>query len=161
VSSPASPGVRSFGEADLEALLELNRLRAGVTAPGLRELESRFASAFAADRRLAVYGSLAPGRANHGQLRDLPGEWHPGLSVTGELVRRGWGANLGYLALHWSATGPPVAVQLFVSEQLPLHWARLDEFEGPDYLRILVPVASAGVVVAVANLYAARAEPTA
>jgi gamma-glutamylcyclotransferase (GGCT)/AIG2-like uncharacterized protein YtfP len=161
VTSPAFSGTRSFGEADLEALLELNRLRAGAATPGLRELESRFASAFAADRRLAVYGSLAPGRANHSQLRDLLGEWHSGLSVTGELVRRGWGADLGYLALLWSATGPDVPVQLFVSEQLPLHWARLDEFEGPDYLRILVPVASAGVVVAVANLYAARPGPAA
>jgi gamma-glutamylcyclotransferase (GGCT)/AIG2-like uncharacterized protein YtfP len=30
-----------------------------------------------------------------------------------------------------------VAVQLFESPDLPHHWARLDEFEGSDYRRVL------------------------
>ena len=108
---------RSFLAADAEVLAELNRLRAREPPAGLDDLESRFASAFDADRHLAVYGSLAPGRSNHDQLRDLTGNWHSGLSVTGELVHRGWGADLGYPALHWRPTGPPVPIQLLVSEQ--------------------------------------------
>jgi hypothetical protein len=45
---------------------------------------------------------------------------------------------------------------MFVSEELPSHWARLDEFEGPDYQHIVVPVLAGARVVAVANLYASR-----
>ncbi|HET7065550.1 MAG TPA: hypothetical protein VFI49_14855, partial [Rudaea sp.] len=63
---------------------------------------------------------------------------------------------LGYPVLRWSTSGPAVPVEMFVSDELPGHWPRLDEFEGPDYLRIVVPVFSGTGVVAVANLYAAR-----
>lgn len=105
---------------------------------------------------LAVYGSLAPGRQNHHQLSALSGTWRTGLTVTGHLEDRGWGAGIGYPALVWSASGPPVAVQLFVSDELPAHWARLDAFEGDDYARIVVPVRDGDEVVALANLYAAR-----
>ena len=52
--------------------------------------------------------------------------------------------------------GASVAVDMFVSEELPSHWARLDEFEGPDYQHIVVPVLAGARVVAVANLYASR-----
>lgn len=76
------------------------------------------------------------------------------LSVTGELVHAGWGDDLGYPALRWSPGGSAVDVQLFVSADLPSHWARLDEFEGSEYLRIVVPVHSQDGVVALANLYA-------
>lgn len=148
-----------FGEIDLGALGELNALRARAPSQRskrLRQLEREFSSRLGADRRLAVYGSLAPGRSNHHQLQDLRGEWHSGLSVTGDLIDRGWAAGIGYPALRWSRTGPPVTVELFVSGDLPLHWARLDEFEGADYLRIVVPVHSAATRVTVANLYAAR-----
>ena len=42
--------------------------------------------------RLATYGTLAPGRQNHGQLSDLPGRWLVG-HVRGSLIEAGWGAN--------------------------------------------------------------------
>ena len=48
--------------------------------------------------RLATYGTLAPGRQNHGQLIDLPGRWLVG-HVRGSLVDAGWGAKLGFPAL--------------------------------------------------------------
>lgn len=145
-----------FRAADLDAIVELNALRA--VGPSLRrqELERHLSGRFSAQCRLAVYGSLAPGRSNHGQLQHLRGDWHSGFSVRGELVDRGWGAGLGYPALRWSASGAAVSIELFVSDDLPLHWARLDEFEGTDYLRIVVPVYSGASAVAVANLYAAR-----
>jgi len=145
-----------FCDADLEALLELNALRASGKSARLLQLETQFSGRFLPEHRLAVYGSLAPGRANHHQLQDLRGEWRSGCIVRGDLAGRGWGAALGYPALRWSPSGPAVPVELFVSADLPRHWARVDEFEGTDYLRILVPVLSVTGVIAVANLYAAR-----
>lgn len=148
-----------------EAMARLNGLRAreiqaartGDDAAGLEaaNLEAHFAERWNADRRLAVYGTLAPGEPNHHHLSELPGRWRRG-TVTGELARIGWGADLGYPALRWSEDAGEVAAQLFASEALPAHWARLDEFEGGQYLRILVPVRMADGMLEIANLYAAH-----
>ena len=150
------PAPIEFGDDDLDALLEVNALRAAGLSPRLRQSEGRIAARFSAPCRLVVYGSLAPGRSNHRQLQDLRGEWYSGCSVRGELADRGWSAGLGFPILRWSPSGPAVPVEMFVSDELPRHWARLDEFEGADYQRIVVPVFSPAGVVAVANLYAAR-----
>jgi gamma-glutamylcyclotransferase (GGCT)/AIG2-like uncharacterized protein YtfP len=150
------PASIEFGDDDLDTLVEINALRAAGPSRRLQQFEGCIAARFSAHCRLAVYGSLAPGRSNHHQLQDLHGEWHSGCSVHGDLADRGWGAGLGYPVLRWSTSGPAVAVEMFVSDELPGHWPRLDEFEGPDYLRIVVPVLSAAGVFAVANLYAAR-----
>lgn len=151
--SPPPPDELAPG--DLGALTELNRLRAGGPHRRRDELEARFASRFAADRRLAVYGSLAPGRENHQQLAEIAGRWRSGYSVRGELLHAGWGDGLGYPALAWSLAGPAIPVEVFVAVDLPAHWARLDAFEGDDDLRILVPLFVASRPVAIANLYAA------
>lgn len=151
---------RTFGSADLAALLEVNRLREADSGAAL-ELEHRLGNAFSAHHHLAVYGSLAPGGPSHDEVSHLTGEWHSGYSVRGELLQSGWGADLGYPALRWLPTGGEVAVHLFVSPLLPQHWTRLDMFEGPDYLRILVPVHRSGQVATVANLYSARPGRTA
>lgn len=92
-----------------------------------------------AERRLAVYGSLAPGESNHDQLAGLAGTWTPGI-VRGRLDDRGWGARLGFPALRPDPAGPPVAVQVFTSDDLPRHWSRLDAFEGDDYVRVVAEV---------------------
>jgi len=68
----------------------------------------------------------------------------------------GWGASLGFPALRWMMDGAEVAIQLFVSSQLPEHWSRLDEFEGDDYQRILAPVYRGHELVTVANIYEVR-----
>jgi gamma-glutamylcyclotransferase (GGCT)/AIG2-like uncharacterized protein YtfP len=93
----------------------------------------------AADRRLATYGSLAPGRSNHHQLAALDGRWLEG-QVRGRLVDAGWGAALGYPALVLDPDGVDVPVHVFESDDLPQHWARLDEHEGSDYRRVVVTV---------------------
>src|SRR6185436_11521840 len=54
-----------FRDADLDALLELNALRAGGTSARLLQLETQFSGRFLPEHQLAVYGSLAPGRSNH------------------------------------------------------------------------------------------------
>lgn len=91
------------------------------------------------DHRLATYGTLAPGRPNHYQLAGLRGRWLKGI-VRGRLVAEGWGAALGYPALVLDPAGDPVEVHLFESPDLPLHWARLDAFEGDGYRRAAVGV---------------------
>lgn len=103
------------------------------------------------DTRLAVYGSLAPGRVNHGQLSALAGSWHPG-TVRGFLRPAGWGAALGFPGLVLDPAGPEVAVNVFESAELPKHWARLDEFEGPGYRRAVASVRMEDGVVA-ASIY--------
>ena len=96
-----------------------------------------------ADRRLAVYGSLAPGRVNHHQLAALRGQWQRG-TVQGNLVHAGWGAALGFPGLILDPSGPPVEVYLFESVDLPSHWALLGEFEGPGYRRVVTQVRTPG-----------------
>ena len=84
--------------------------------------------------RLVVYGSLAPGEANHHVLSHIRGQWLP-CFITGTI-------NLvaGYRVLTWTPGGPPVPALLFVSAELPEHWARIDDFEGEGYRRVVIPV---------------------
>lgn len=88
-----------------------------------------------ANTRLAVYGTLAPGRPNHHQLEGLAGSWRAG-TVRGRLVAQGWGAELGFPGLVLDVEGDDVAVQLFESGDLLSHWPRLDAFEGAGYKRV-------------------------
>jgi gamma-glutamylcyclotransferase (GGCT)/AIG2-like uncharacterized protein YtfP len=96
-----------------------------------------------ADTRLAVYGTLAPGRENHGQLAGLAGRWRKG-TVRGWLNPAGWAERVGYPGLVLDPRGPAVEVDLFESADLPEHWARLDAFEGSDYRRALARVSTPG-----------------
>ena len=93
----------------------------------------------AAETRLATYGTLAPGRANHRQLDGLRGRWLTG-TVRGRLVEAGWGAAQGYPAIILSEAAAPVTVHVFESEDLPACWDRLDAFEGDEYQRIAARV---------------------
>jgi gamma-glutamylcyclotransferase (GGCT)/AIG2-like uncharacterized protein YtfP len=106
--------------------------------------------------RLAVYGSLAPGRENHYLLAKYPGTWSRGR-VRGDLLNAGWGAAGGYLGLIPRDDGPWVAVQVFESESLDDAWRALDEFEGSEYRRVLIPVYSEDAdarLLYSANIYA-------
>ncbi len=94
---------------------------------------------FEAEHRLAVYGSLAPGRSNHHQLSGLRGTWAQGR-VRGRLLDQGWSAAQGYPALILDPEGSDVAVQVFTSADLPAHWVRLDAFEGEGYRRVTTKV---------------------
>jgi len=85
--------------------------------------------------RLAVYGTLAPGRVNHHQLAGLRGTWRQG-TVRGRVVP----ADQGHKALILDPLGSEVEVFLFESRDLPDHWARLDAFEGAGYMRVLTRV---------------------
>jgi gamma-glutamylcyclotransferase (GGCT)/AIG2-like uncharacterized protein YtfP len=121
--------------------------------------EQRLVQQWDANRRLAVYGTLAPGQSNHHMVAGLDGAWSRGF-VTGELWASGWGARYGFPALRWDPAGDPLAVSLLSSRLLPEHWSELDAFEGDEYLRILVPVFDSpradARLLTVANLYGVR-----
>ncbi len=126
------------------------------------EAEATLESLFRTGERLAAYGSLAPGRQNHHIVAPLGGSWSDGV-VEGDLFRYGWGAAIGFPALHLRPGGSAVRVQVLTSAALPAAWPDLDAFEGPEYCRVLVPVwseADAGArrLLAVANLYEAAVE---
>jgi gamma-glutamylcyclotransferase (GGCT)/AIG2-like uncharacterized protein YtfP len=72
----------------------------------------------APDTRLAIYGTLAPGRVNHHQISALSGKWQRGM-VKGKLFSSGWGAALGFPGLILDPLGPSVDVDLFESADLP------------------------------------------
>jgi gamma-glutamylcyclotransferase (GGCT)/AIG2-like uncharacterized protein YtfP len=95
-----------------------------------------------AETRLATYGTLAPGRANHHQLAGLEGDWRTG-TVRGRLREEGWAAELGYPGLVLDQEGVELEVQLFQSADLPEHWSRLDAFEGEGYRRVVTSVRTA------------------
>ena len=96
----------------------------------------------ATDMRLAIYGTLAPGRVNHDQISALAGNWKRGI-VKGRLFSSGWGAALGFPGLILDPLGPSVDVDLFESTDLPEHWTRLDDFEGSGYRRVVTSVNTA------------------
>jgi len=120
--------------------------------------ESKLEALFGTAGRLAVYGSLAPGRENHHLVAPLGGSWVSGV-VEGDLARHGRGATLGFASLHLRRGGPEVPVQVLTSEALRDAWTRLDAFEGKEYLRVLAPVwypaTDPRALLTVANLYAA------
>ncbi len=144
-------GARQVSERDLESLLrELNRRR--VHGQSVDDYDDYLGSP---STRLAVYGSLAPSEVNHWVIQDIPGTWEIGY-VRGELELQGWGATEGFPAMIWIPDGEKIWVQLFTSQALPHYWNRIDEFEGDDYQRILVPVERPGRSVVVANIYEVR-----
>ena len=98
-----------------------------------------FVDESAPDTRLAVYGTLRPGRVNHHQISALAGSWQRG-TVKGKLFSSGWGAALGFPGLILDPLSPAVDVDLFESMDLAEHWARLDEFEGSGYRRVVATV---------------------
>ncbi len=44
-------------------------------------------------QRLFVYGTLAPGRANHNKLEHVSGGWGK-ASIKGTLLQEGWGSEM-------------------------------------------------------------------
>jgi gamma-glutamylcyclotransferase (GGCT)/AIG2-like uncharacterized protein YtfP len=110
------------------------------------------------ERRLATYGTLAPGRPNAHLLSNLVGTWTLG-AIRGHLHERGWGADNGYPGIVLDDAGPQVEVNVFTSRHLPAHWQRLDDFEGPGYRRVPVTVTSDSGVVA-AYVYALADDST-
>ena len=133
----------------------------GAPSPDGTGAEGQLEALFGVSRRLAAYGTLAPGRPNHHVVAPLGGEWTAGI-VEGDMSAEGWGTTFGYPAFRPRIGGPAVAVQVLTAAALAGAWDELDEFEGPEYQRILVPVfrpdsADERRLYTVANIFAAAA----
>jgi gamma-glutamylcyclotransferase (GGCT)/AIG2-like uncharacterized protein YtfP len=133
------------------------------TESNSRRAEQELDARFRTSETLAVYGSLAPGQLNYHIVEPLRGIWMDGL-IEGTLLPMGWGADLGYPAFRPQNGGAVVAAKVLTSPLLATAWPMLDDFEGLEYQRILVPVFSAALgpgrrgergLYTVANLYAA------
>jgi gamma-glutamylcyclotransferase (GGCT)/AIG2-like uncharacterized protein YtfP len=89
--------------------------------------------------RLFVYGTLTPGRPNAHVLSSVKGEWQKGW-VRGQLLHEGWGAKFGYPGLVLDDSAKLIEGFLLSSEELTNEWARLDNFEGAQYERVIAQV---------------------
>jgi len=105
--------------------------------------------------RLFVYGTLAPGRPNEHVLAKVPGTWEP-ASVKGILLQEGWGAAAGYPGIILEEAGEDVQGFLFSSTELSEQWARLDEFEGDGYERVVTAARLADGSVVETHIYALK-----
>jgi len=85
------------------------------------------------ETRLIVYGSLAPGGANAFMLAGLVGEWYP-CRIQGRM-----GAHRGFMSFRYDPKGPEHPAWLLASADLPRVIADLDDFEGEEYARIIIP----------------------
>jgi len=129
-----------------------------VVAFGLRWFKLRTAAkrAVANVKAIAFYGTLRPGQVNHHEVSNIHGSWSHG-TIMGELLPQGWGHALGHPGLVLNGSGP-IAVELLESGELAEHLDRLDEFEGPDYERVIAQVnTEAGAVPA--WMYVVRQQP--
>lgn len=103
--------------------------------------------------RLFVYGTLMPGQPNHHLLSNLGGQWEPG-EIVGTLYAQGIGPTAGYPVVDLAGQGRPVNGYLFTSTELADHWERLDDFEGPGYVRVATRVRTAAGAMRSAFVYA-------
>jgi gamma-glutamylcyclotransferase (GGCT)/AIG2-like uncharacterized protein YtfP len=105
-----------------------------VVAAAALALTAGALAAAGSDNRLVVYGSLAPGEANHNVVAGLAGTWRPCV-MTGTIA-----IHDGYRIFRWEEGGARIDAQMLISNELPANWRRLDEFEGADYRRVVIPV---------------------
>ena len=82
---------------------------------------------------LIIYGSLAPGEANHHIISHINGIWLKGF-IEGKIIDNGWSTRTGYpeFQRHQDGDQATVEVLVFMSEDLDQHWDHLDEFEGTE-----------------------------
>jgi len=101
------------------------------------------------EERLIVYGTLMPGGQCHHLMADLVAEWEKCV------IRGRLGAYRGYPSFKWNPAGEPHPAWLVTSAGLSAKFRELDDFEGDDYLRRLIP-AEVGSRLVIAYLYEGR-----
>lgn len=92
-----------------------------------------------ANHRLAIYGTLAPGKPNHGEISDLKGIWTKG-TIRGKLITASQPPHTGLTGLILDPLSNKIDVDIFESAELPDHWPRLDAFEGSEFERVTTRV---------------------
>lgn len=104
----------------------------------LTDAEKAFIKNYKPEKNLIVYGSLAPGEANHHIVEHIKGKWQKAI-IKGKLEKEGWAAGMGYYGFRHTSAGEQDEIKAFVftSDELIANWKQLDEFEGVEYKRIL------------------------
>jgi gamma-glutamylcyclotransferase (GGCT)/AIG2-like uncharacterized protein YtfP len=85
------------------------------------------------EHRLIVYGSLAPGEVNNFVLAGLEGNWEQCV------IRGHMGRYKGWKVFKYDPQAEAHQVWLFSSPLLPQKLPDLDDFEGEEYQRIIIP----------------------
>jgi gamma-glutamylcyclotransferase (GGCT)/AIG2-like uncharacterized protein YtfP len=93
------------------------------------------------EERLIVYGTLMPGGQYHHLMADLAADWEK-CTIRGRL-----GTYRGYPSFKWNPAGESHPVWLVTSAGLPAKFRELDDFEGDDYIRRLIPAEAGGRLV--------------
>ena len=101
------------------------------------------------DTKLILYGSLAPGGVNAFMLAGLVGEWRP-CRIRGRM-----GSFRGFKSCRYDPQGPEHPAWLFSSADLPRIIPELDDFEGEEYERRIIPARINGRWV-MAQVYGGR-----
>ena len=87
---------------------------------------------------LLSYGSLMPGGSNHHEVSGIKGEWSKGF-VNGWITDLHFEDGSTYPGLRWDPEGDIIKVAILNSSELSNQWERIDDFEGPEYRRVVVP----------------------
>lgn len=86
--------------------------------------------------RLFVYGTLAPGQTNEHVMAEIVGTWEP-ATVKGTVFQGDCGSARGYPGIVLDEYGSEAHGLIFRSDDLIVHWDRLDDFEGNGYKRVV------------------------
>ncbi len=105
--------------------------------------------------KLFVYGTLGLGRPNEHILSNIGGTWEA-ASVRGNLIDKGWGAEMGYPGIELNESGTEIEGFVFTSDNLSAHWTNLDKFEGDGYQRVTSQVVLKDGNTIDANMYILR-----
>lgn len=99
-------------------------------------------------KKLISYSTLSPGQPNHSLISDLRGEWKACV-IRGTMSQKD-----GLSRFSWEPIGgPEQPASLFMSDDLPSNWSRIDRFEGKEYRRQLVPAKTqAGIAIGYAYI---------
>ena len=96
----------------------------------------------ASGSRLAVYGEMRRGGAEHHVVSTVGGTWRAGV-VKGWLVTLDWGPAEGIEGIIVHPDGNPIEVDVVDSDRLDRAWKGIERFLGPGYRRRIVPVSLA------------------
>lgn len=104
----------------------------------LEEHEKELIRKFQPEKKLIIYGTLAPGKPNYSKIEHIKGEWKKAV-IKGVLQNKGWGAELGFYGFKHANADEQTTIeaQVLFSDELVANWPYLDDFEGDGYKRIL------------------------
>lgn len=104
---------------------------------------------------LIIYGSLAPGEANHHIISHINGIWLKAF-IKGKIIDNGWATRTGYPEFKRASDKDSHSVEVlaFMSEELDDHWKQLDDFEATEsYKRTTITCELEGGQIVEAFIY--------